>query len=221
MNTKYQSFFEEHAERMKNIPGPNKYIKITNWNKKNIKGGNLNKSEHMSHTAEIMNRSKDSPGVGKYKWNKPFKIRGYSRQRSRKTTFIEEIEEVSRLIPGHKYKLNSSLLLKRAPNYSFRQIKKSKERTKLPKNMVRDENGIVKSIKVAPGYYKAEDSYRKTQAVYKNKLMFNKNKEKRYFDQLLDNKKHIPGVGEYKNLENAIKMSARPQTAKNKSIRGR
>lgn len=189
---------------------------------------------HYRVTDEIMSKAKESPGVGKYKWAKPFKIRGYSRQRSRKTTFIEEAQVISRGIPGHKYKyygkdplktnsfaLNRSLVFSNAPNYSFRQLRKNKEKLKLPKSMIRDENGIIFSLKVGPGFYKSEESFSKTQAVYKNKLKFGKSKERRYIDQILEDKKKIPGVGCYKNLENAIKLASRPHTAKVKSCGGR
>ena len=48
-----------------------------------------------------------------------------------------------------------------------------------------------------------------------------KNKEKRYIDQMIDNKISIPGVGKYKNLENGLKFLSRPSTAKVKSCGGR
>ena len=48
----------------------------------------------------------------KFRPNKPFKIRGFSWQRSRKTTFIDEALAVSKEIPGaNKYKLDHSKLL--------------------------------------------------------------------------------------------------------------
>lgn len=69
------------------------------------------------------------------------------------------------------------------------------------------------STKVAPGYYKAEDSFTKTQVISKNKLLFNKSKEKRYFDAILEKKKDIPGVGGYKDLEKSFEKASRPVTA--------
>jgi hypothetical protein len=75
--------------------------------------------------------------------------------------------------------------------------------------------------KGGPGYYKIEDAFLKTQIICKNKLIFNKNKEKRYFDVVVDRKKYVPGVGLYKNLEKAIDKAVRPQTAKVKAVGGR
>ena len=63
-----------------------------------------------------MNKSKDSPGVWKYKWNKPFEIRGYSRQRSRRSGYMDEVEWLSKEVPGHKYKIDYSTVLERSPN---------------------------------------------------------------------------------------------------------
>lgn len=166
-----------------------------------------------------MEKSKESPGIGKYKWNKPFEIRGHSRQRSRKIGFIDEVYAMSKEIPGHKYKIDYNKFKDRAPNYSFRKIRKPKEKT--AGSFIRDENGVLVNTKVGPAGYKWEDAFLKTQVICKNKLIFNKNKEKRYFDQLLDNKKFVPGVGLYKNLEKAYRHTTRPSTAKVKSVGGR
>ena len=44
---KVKSYFEEQAEKMKSVPGPNKYGKIDQWSRCNIKGGILNKAKHV------------------------------------------------------------------------------------------------------------------------------------------------------------------------------
>ena len=185
-----------------------------------IKGGRLNKTKKVSCTAEIMDKAKESPGIGKYKWAKPFEIRGHSRQRSRKIGFIDEVNAISKEIPGHKYKIDYSKIMDRAPDYSFRKINKDKEK-KESGSFIRNENGVLVNTKVGPAKYKCEDSFLKTQVICKNKLVFNKNKEKRYFDQIIDKKKFIPGVGWYKNIEKAFKSVTRPSTAKVKAVGGR
>ena len=70
------------------------------------------------------------------------------------------------------------------------------------------------SKKIAPGYYKAEDSFNKTQKVVKNKWLFTKSTEKRYVDKIISEKKSIPGVGHYKKLETGKDFCSRPLTAK-------
>lgn len=109
---KIVSYFTEQAEKMKKLPSPADYCKINEWNKIKIQGGILNKTKKVSCTAEIMERAKESPGVGKYKWNKAFRIHGGSRHRSRRTTFIDETNAHSKEIPGPKYKLNIKRVLK-------------------------------------------------------------------------------------------------------------
>lgn len=102
-----------------------------------------------------MNISKTSPGVGKYKWNKPYKIRGHSKVSTEKTTFADEIHVIGKEIPGpNKYKMNFTTVLSKAPNYSFRKIRKSKERVRQPASFFRNESGILVNPKVGPGFYK-------------------------------------------------------------------
>lgn len=223
---KILSVFSVDAEKSKRYPAPSTYARVIKWDKAKIKGGFLNKTKKMTYFDELSQKSKLSPGVGKYKWNKPYKLRGYSRDRSRKTTFMDEIDALSKEVPGHKYikdinskdgkyKFGNSFILKNSPNYSFTKTKKVAGKRKSSSNFMRQENGIKVSLKVAPGYYKAEDSYAKTQKVVKNKLKFNKNKERRYFDQVLHDKKGIPGVGQYKKIESAKdKYVSRPITSK-------
>jgi len=80
---------------------------------------------------------------------------------------------------------------------------------------------VITSTKISPGFYSAESSFTKTQVISKNKLLFDKNKEKRYFDAILEKKKYIPGVGGYPNLEKAIDSKSRPVTAKHRVSKGR
>jgi len=228
--SKILSIFAEKAEEAKKYPSPTTYASVIKWDKAKIKGGILNKTKKISCIEEILIKSKDSPGVGKYKWNKPFKLKGYSGERTRKTTFMDEAKALSKLVPGHKYFTTSknkygfshSKILKNSPNYSFSRLKQNKEKVKTSSSFIRKDNGILVSRKVAPGYYKAEDSFSKTQVIVKNKYKFNKNKDKRYFDQILDNKKGIPGVGHYIKLESAMdNIISRPVTAKSRSLRRR
>jgi hypothetical protein len=135
-----------------------------------------------------------------------------------KTTFIDAARAESNDKPGPKYKLNYSKILARSPNYSFRSLKKNRPKLKLQKSFLRNNDRVlytseVISTKVAPGYYKTEDSFNKTQVICKNKLLFNKSKEKRYFDAILEKKKNIPGVGGYKELEKSFEKVSRPVTA--------
>mmetsp|Transcript_16682 Transcript_16682/g.14594 ORF Transcript_16682/g.14594 Transcript_16682/m.14594 type:complete len:199 (+) Transcript_16682:327-923(+) len=158
--TKFVSFITEQAEKMKKLPSPNTYCSIIQWDKKKIKGGFLNKTQKISCIDELIKKSQDSPGVGKYKWNKPFKLRGYSRERNRKTTFLDEVKVYSKEVPGpNKYKVNHSKIMNRGPNYSFRKLRKNKERIKTKGSFIRREDGIIISNRIAPGYYKAEQSY--------------------------------------------------------------
>ena len=166
-----------------------------------------------------MNKSKNSPGVGKYKWNKPYEIRGHSKQKSREPGYIDNILSVTNEIPGPQYKLNFDKILDRAPNYAFRKMPSNKG--KPPGTFLRNENGVLVNSKVGPAWYKCEDSFSKTQIICKNKLIFNKNKEKRYFDKIVDSKTFVPGVGKYTNLEKALKIVSRPSTAKVKSVGSR
>lgn len=226
---KIVSMFSVRAEETKKLPGPTNYSSVIKWDKKVIKGGFLNKTKKVTMYDEAINKSKESPGVGKYKWNKPFKLRGYSRERSRRITFIDEIKIHGKEIPGHKYikdvntkegkyKFGDSFVLKNSPNYSFRKMKKNKGRVQPSSTFIKEENGLLVSKKVSPMYYKANEAFLKTQKIVKNKYKFDKNKEKRYFDKILDNKKGIPGVGHYKNLERAKdKFTSRPVTCKGRS----
>mmetsp|Transcript_15887 Transcript_15887/g.15631 ORF Transcript_15887/g.15631 Transcript_15887/m.15631 type:complete len:218 (+) Transcript_15887:270-923(+) len=177
---KIVSLFTVGAEEAKKIPGPTNYSSVLKWSKKAIKGGFLNKTKKITMYDEAISKSKESPGVGKYKWNKPFKLRGYSREKSRRITFIDEIKIHGKEIPGHKYvkdintkegkyKFGDSFLLKNSPNYSFRRIKKNKGKVQPSSVFLKEENGLLVSKKVSPMYYNANEAFLKTQKIVKNK----------------------------------------------------
>jgi len=94
------SIFEEHAKKHSKIPSSTVYSSITSWSKSKIMGGSMSKTKKISSTEEAIKKAKNSPGVGKYKWDTPFKIRGVSNQKSRKTTFIDESVALSKEVPG-------------------------------------------------------------------------------------------------------------------------
>jgi len=100
---KILSMFQVQAEEKKKIPAPCAYSSMIKWDKETIQGGFLNKKKRVTLYDELIRKSKESPGVGKYKWNKPFKLRGYSRERSRRVTFIDEMKVHGKEIPGPKY----------------------------------------------------------------------------------------------------------------------
>lgn len=108
-----------------------------------------------------------------------------------------------------------------SPNYAFTKLRSKKVKGKPAGPFIRDINGLFVSTKVAPGFYKTEESFSKTQLINKHKYLFNKTKEKRYFDKIVEDKKFVPGVGAYKKLEEGLKLTTRPLTAKLKSFGGR
>jgi acyl-CoA-binding protein len=195
--------------------------KLSTGLKNKLKVENLVKLKRLvSQTKSCENQNK-SPGVGKYKWNKEAEIRGYSKDRTIKSSYFDEIALISKNTPGPKYKLNYNKFMNRNPNYSFTKLRSSKVKGKPPGPFVRDVNGSFISTNVAPGFYKTEIAFSKTQVIHKNKYVFTKNKEKRYFDKIVENKKFVPGVGAYEKLEEGYKHTTRPVTAKLKAFGGR
>lgn len=107
--------------------------------------------------------------------------------------FIDSQREHSKIIPGHKYNINLKHIKPRSRITTFIPIKKERFEK------------IKKDNSPGPCSYDSPGAIRKTQwSPTKGKVAYKNFKTLNYMEIHERIKKNVPGVGHYKNLENAM-----------------
>ena len=103
-NSKKENILEFIARQKKEVPAPNLYQKLIDWNQNT--SGKFFKSKRLTLIDQILETKKQKPvGPGTYDLPK-FRIKGFVKQNTTKGEFIAEAKYIGQQTPGCKYKIN-------------------------------------------------------------------------------------------------------------------
>ncbi|CAI2371875.1 unnamed protein product [Moneuplotes crassus] len=192
---KVERYLDKHANSLKNIPCCTKYSKIHQWNSKWM--GQFRRQKRVTMTQYFIDKaihiSSKTPASNQYKTDQKYKIKGNYKSSLEKFSAIDSITEEKKVIPApSKYNLNHSLTLRKT---TVAKIQKDNgKHSRMAK--------ITKNSKPGPGSYDDQGSLEKTQWRPPQGVSMRIIKgASRYLDTIVQRKKKIPGVGNYKNLE--------------------
>lgn len=196
------SFFDEHAKSKKIVPGPGKYkpTEHVTWTKREVytaacrPKGKLGDYTKVTFTEEIGKIKKAIPPPGKYRdhenWSSSVGKRTKGTQKSNETmyTHFDEITQViAKEVPAsNKYTAHDlAKTHARSLNTVFNQQNLRSQGERMRKIEKQSELGL-----------EADESYKNSQ---RGKIHFSNSRSKRvnYFDQWVQRKSYVPGVGAY------------------------